>query len=442
MRTDRSTRTGGPARPPATLADALTAWVHAGLISTAQSEAITTYERATLRSRSVAPPPRRIPRVAEALGYLGGTLALGGLTLLAARFWSDLPTAGRLAAAGVVAVALLVAGAAVPGTADPAFVRLRQIVWLAASAATAVAMVVLVRDAFGVQRAETTLLLASVVVAVESGVLWWGRRPVQLFVLLAAGFAALGGAVAHLTGPGPVGLSLVAAGAVTVFVGLRRWLPTPAVVEAAGALGGLVGAVLVTNDWEAGGFVLLVGYGLALAALALVPGPAPRLSDQIVLGTIGAMTLLQGVPAAVAYFTPHAGAVTGLVVLGLGATLLFLGATGKVRVAAVVQSLGAGAVLAGPALAWDQWHGPAPVLGTATAAGLVALGLLPDRLLLSLIGSAGLLVYVPWIIGWYFPGQGRVPILTVVAGVIVLVVAVLLTRASGRPGHHLRTHGS
>lgn len=426
-----------------TLSDVLAGWVGAGLITPEQSDAIVAHERAASESRAAPRPPhRRVPGVAEALGYLGGTLALGGLVLLAARYWSDLPTAGRLLATGTAAAVLLGAGALVSGTADPALARLRQIVWLAATAATAVGSVVLVRDALGVERAATTVLVTSAAVAVESGLLWWGRRPVQLFVFLAGGIAGLGAAVAHVTAMGPVGLTVLAAGGVVLFVGLRHLLPTPIVVETAGALGGLVGTVLVTNAWEGAGFLLLVGYGLALTALALSPGPAWPRGDRLVLGIVGGITLLQGIPPTLGHFVPGAAAATGIVVLVLGSALLYLGASGRVRLAGAVEAGGAVVMLGGPALTWTQWHGVAPVLGAVVAVGLVALGLLPDRLVLSLLGSVGLLVYVPWTIGWYFPGQGRVPILTVAAGAIIIVAAVMLTRTGGRPGHRLGMHRS
>ncbi len=34
-----------------------------------------------------------------------------------------------------------------------------------------------------------------------------------------------------------------------------------------------------------------------------------------------------------------------------------------------------------------------------------------------MLGTLGLLVHVPWAIGRYFPGEGRVPLLIMVAGV-------------------------
>jgi hypothetical protein len=69
--------------------------------------------------------------------------------------------------------------------------------------------------------------------------------------------------------------------------------------------------------------------------------------------------------------------------------------------------------------------------------------MLRDRLLLSVLGSVGMLVNVPWIIVWFFPGEGRVPLLTLISGALILAVAVLLARQGGRhhrapaaPAHH------
>jgi len=70
--------------------------------------------------------------------------------------------------------------------------------------------------------------------------------------------------------------------------------------------------------------------------------------------------------------------------------------------------------------------------GKNASVGLVALGMLPGRVLMSVFGSVGLLVNVPWAISWFFPGEGRAPLLILVAGVLILLVAVLLTRMGGR----------
>jgi hypothetical protein len=62
--------------------------------------------------------------------------------------------------------------------------------------------------------------------------------------------------------------------------------------------------------------------------------------------------------------------------------------------------------------------------------GLVTKGMLRERVRLSVLGSAGLLINVPWIILWYFPGEGRVPLLTLVSEALILATAVLLTRGN------------
>jgi hypothetical protein len=53
--------------------------------------------------------------------------------------------------------------------------------------------------------------------------------------------------------------------------------------------------------------------------------------------------------------------------------------------------------------------------------------------MLSLFGSIGLLVNVPWAIARFFPGQGRAPLLIMVSGVLIVLIAVMMAR-SGRLG--------
>ncbi len=160
----------------------LARWVAAGLLSERQSAAIVAHEEAM--ARAVAPvsaPPsvpgrRRVPVVAEALGYLGGILAMVGLALVVAQYWPDMALAGRLALSGAGAIGFLVAGALVHEPSDPALARLRGFLWLLATAATGLFAGVLVADGFEAAGTETVVLACSGAVAFESGLLWCGAN--------------------------------------------------------------------------------------------------------------------------------------------------------------------------------------------------------------------------------------------------------------------------
>jgi len=433
------TRATGP-----DVAEELSRWVAAGLLSAEQSAAILAHERAAQALAATPPtaalpvppslpsPPRRIPAAAEALGYLGGMLAIIGIGLVVRQYWHDMTTAGRLALSGAGALALGVAGAMVHEHADPALARLRSFLWLASTAVTALFAGVLVADALG--GAPTTVVVACAgAVALESGLLWRGQElPLQELTLFGALVVFAGALVAEVASRGPVGLTVWAVGAVLVLLGLQRRVPLPLLAEVPGAVAVIVGAVLVATIWTAFGLLFALATATALMALAAVPGLASERADELVLAVIGGIALVGLVPSALGYFTPHAALATGLATWVVGAALILIGSRRLVRLPVVVEVIGGVTLLGGAALTGVQVHGFAPVFGIVTSVGLVALGMLPGQVLLSLLGSLGLLVFVPWTIGWFFPGKGRVPLLILVSGAMIIIVAVLLARMGGR----------
>jgi hypothetical protein len=149
------------------------------------------------------------------------------------------------------------------------------------------------------------------------------------------------------------------------------------------------------------------------------------------------LALLQAAPSALGWFSADAAGVTGVTTWTVGGLLVLFGARGHTRLPLQTELLGGAGVLGGAALTWSQWHGAAPLLGIATAIALVGFGTLPGHVLLSILGSVGLLVNVPWAIGWFFPGEGRAPLLIMVTGALIIAVAVLLTRMGGRLKHDL-----
>jgi hypothetical protein len=181
-----------------------------------------------------------------------------------------------------------------------------------------------------------------------------------------------------------------------------------------------------------------VATACSLIAVAIVPTIPSTRGDQLLVGVIGGLALLESTPSALGYFSQDAGVVTGLTVWTIGATLLLVGARRLVRLGLVVEVIGGLALVGGAALTGVQAPGFASIFGIVTAVGLVGLGMLPGQVLLSLFGAVGLLVNVPWAISWFFPGEGRAPLLIMVSGVLIVAIAVLLTRMGGRFRHELR----
>jgi hypothetical protein len=415
-------------------------WTAAGLLSVEQAAAIDAFETARIEREAateVAPP--RLPAVAEALGYLGGVLATVGLVLLVGRSWSDLATPARLALSGGGALALAGGGALVHAGTDAALTRLRQVMWLASTAAAALFAGVLANGGFGADSAEVITLAAASMVALESAVLWWGRAlPLQHLTLFGGTVVAIGALAAVLGGDGPLGLSVWAAGGALAVLGLRRRTPLHELTSLLGVVAMLVGSTITAGVWLGPGLLFAVATAAGLAAVATARRLPLTEVDQRVVGIPAAVSLLQVVPRTLGHFAFEAGVITGLAVWLAAGVLLYLATRDELRTPRTAEVLGGAGLIGGAALTGAQSQDFAPLFGLATAVALVALGALPGRIRLSVLGSLGLLINVLWEIGHFFPGEGRAPLLVLVAGALLLVLAVLLTR-SGRLGRELRS---
>lgn len=295
------------------LGEELARWTAAGLIDVEQAGRIEAAER----ERAVTLPRRRLPLVAEVLGYVGAVIAITAIVATVHQLWSHVPTAVVMATAGVIAVGLLLAGAALRTATDPAPARLRSVLWLL-STASAAAFVAMLTGSYlhlaGADRALTTSA-ASLVFAVP---LWWQNRSALQHL------AAFGTAVAVLVtgidridphaGTFPFGIAIwVLALAWGTAVSGGRLAPAPVGMLLSGA-GALVGAI-IAMDHSAG----------VLLAIATVGGlfACGVLMHQVPLIGIGAAGTLYVVPHAAARYLPGsvaaplAVAVVGLVLLGV-----------------------------------------------------------------------------------------------------------------------------
>ncbi len=422
-------------------------WVAAGLLSPEQADAIARHEQerrpsrpapatATTVSGPLAAAPtgrRRIPVVAEALGYIGGILGIVGLVLLVGRYWEDMGTGTRLGLAGAAAFALVFAGWVVHEAVDPAFARLRWTLWLASTVATGLFAFVLAEQALGIEPDGRVALIVAAAMGAESAVLWWNRpRPVQQITTLGGLAVATALLVDQFAGEIVTGAVVWMLGAAVLVLGLRRLTTLPIITLAAGAITTVVGTIFLASAREGVGLPLLCLDAAVLIALAVVSDTARDFDERIVLAIVGILALLQGVPQTIVWFSDQAGIATGLVVWAVGAALLTVAARRSIHAAIAIEVVGSVAMIGGAAITGTQSAGFATVFGISTAIGFVMLGMLPGRVLMSLFGSAGLLVFVPWTIAHYFPGQDRAPLLILVSGALLVAIAVLLTRQGKR----------
>lgn len=423
-------------------------WQAAGLLTSEQVSRIETFEHrrmvvTTAPTTPIAAPAaaasvhaqrsRRVPVVAEALGYLGGILGIVGLTLLVTKYWSDLSTPARIGLSAGAAVLLTAGGFLAREAADPALARLRWFVWFIASAATAVAAGVVAVDLGDATSPATTALACTGAAAVHSGLLWWWRdRPVQQFTALGTVLATVALATWQLAHDGVPGITLWAAGAVLVTVGLSHLTVRPTITVACGVIGAVGGGLLISSRWEGLGFATAAITALATLFLAETVHPIGRRVDHVVPLVLGAVAMVMVGPQTVVWFGDGAGLLTGATVWLLGAFVVAMAADHRVRNPHTVEIAGGLLIVAGAAVTGMQSVSFATVFGLVTAIALLALGTMPDRVLLSLAGSLGLLVNVPWAIDHFFPGEGRAPLLILVSGIVIVGVAVLLTRMGGR----------
>ena len=381
-----------------------------------------------------APPLHRsVPLFAEALGYIGGVLVVVALGVIVHEYWSDLGVAGRLAISAGAAGGLFGLGAILTVERDVALRRLRAFLWLASAAGTGLLAGVVVVDLIDSDSPRTITMVVAGAFALQCGLLWRNRfRPLQQ-AGFTIGFAVfLGAIIDQFSNDGVIGAALWLFGAALVMGGLRRAIIDPTIAEIAGAAIAYAGCAFIISGLMGFGEMIAVTTAWALVAPAVIRGITAERNEQILFGVIGAVALVMTVPGVIGYFAFEAGVITGVVVWLVGAAMITAGVRNMVRVPLLAQILGAAALIIGAAVCGAQSAGFAPIFGLLTAIGLIALGTREGMAIMSLFGSAALLINVPWLISHFFPGRGRAPFLILVSGLLIMGVAVLLARSGGR----------
>jgi hypothetical protein len=298
---------------PGALQEQLARWTAAGLIDLNQAARIDAAER----ERAATLPPRRLPLVAEVLGYVGAVIAITAIVLTVHQIWKHVPAVAELTTAGVIAVGLLLAGGAVRTDTDPALARLRSVLWLLSTAAAA-AFVAVLTDQY-IRLSDTAGALTTAAAALVYAVpLWWrNRSTLQHLAVFGAAVAVLETGIDSIdphAGPLQFGIALwliAVAWGVAVARGLLGPAPIGMLLSGAGALAGAVTAM----DHPAG-VVLAIATVAGLFAAGVLMHQVP----MIAIAAVGTIYVVPDVasrylPGSVA--APLAVAVVGLALLGV-----------------------------------------------------------------------------------------------------------------------------
>lgn len=417
------------------IASLLQRWTAAGVLSAENATSIRDFERRVAREGAVSSsvPTRRFPAVAEALGYLGGVLGIVGVITLVSNFWSDWPSGLRLATTGGATLLAVAAGRFVRESEDQAFARMRWFLWTVATPAIGLFAYVLARDLLDWERGSQYWLMIALATGCLNGMLWAGRfRPIQEALTFIGLMVAIGTATGDASEISWAGVAVWASGIVLVSITLWRTFTTPVIPMAIGAGSIIVGGYLTVSDWEGLGFLFVALSASALVGLATVNSSPLPSQFRVLFGVVGCIGLVQSVPGVLVYYAQDAGVMTGCAVWVIGVLLFLFTRIRLVRAPVVFQIVGGVSLLVGPAITGTQSLAVATISGLLVAVGLIAVGITPGRVLMSMFGLVGLLVYVPWTIAHFFPGKGRVPLLITVSGLLIVIIAVVLARTSGR----------
>ncbi len=289
------------------LSEQLSRWVEAGLITKDQASRIRVHEQERAK-----PDERRTPLIVEALGYIGGALAVIAVIILAQEFWADLELWGKLALLGMVSLGLLIAGWVLRDSKLEAVRRLAGFLWLFAAVGTAFTFGILSADGFDAEP-ETAILFGASAAALLGVVLWRLRAESLQQLAFFASMVAAGTAAVGTFGWPEEMFGLVVWGAGTAWL-LLTWgtvIRPETTGYALGAATSLVGMQMLTGFADAGWPALL---GVAMAGALIAASVTLR---QIVLLGIGAVGIFVFVPQVVfQYFGDSLGAPVALLISG------------------------------------------------------------------------------------------------------------------------------
>ncbi len=365
---------------------------------------------------------RRAAAVAESLGYLGGSLGILGLVLLAVRSWSDFGLATRLTLSGGAALVFGASGAVANASTSAASSRLRQYLWFAATASFGVVAATFGTQWLNADEDPRRILVVAGSVFVASAVMWWWRAGLlQHVTALAGALVAVGAGSKEMWGTTTAGLAVWAMAGIVALVAALVPVPWRWLTAGIGAIGAIGGALYGATESTAVGLVTAVATSAVLVVAANYLDGMSDSDVRLTLAIVGVVGLFQSAPPAIDHFTDQAGLNTGLVVGLVGITTLVAAMSDLMVLGRVTAAVGGSIMLIGCAIAGTESPDFATVVGSLLAVFLVGVGLTPTYRSTAFVGIAGLLVFLPWAVVNFFPGDDGVPLAIVVAGALVTV---------------------
>jgi hypothetical protein len=254
-----------------------------------------------------------VPIVVEALGYVGGALAVVAGFIATADLWRDMSRGMLEGFAAAGCLVLLAGGAALRSADDPAFGRLRSVLWLL-SAACLAAFAGLLGDDHSNDDAKLVMVVALIAAGYLLVLHLWHRSlllVIALFVALAVAAGAFSLATSSDDEAWKVGLAVWLLSVVWVAGAGHVEALTPVDGVLLGGVGGaFVGAqLMMTRD---------LGHLVAIATVAavIVAGTLLRRTWMLALGTLGVLVV---VPQTATEFLPDSvGAPVAVFVVGAG----------------------------------------------------------------------------------------------------------------------------
>lgn len=305
--------------------DHLEEWVRAELITPEQATAIREHELTRLRE---ARPPGLF-RLAEAFGYLGGTLTVLVVLLIFEDFWELLEPGIKVSLLGVTSVVLLGGGIWLRRRESEWADRLVGFLWLGSAAAVSIGVAAVFDDMLGADR-HTTWLAAGVATALYAAPLWRIRPGALQQLALFAGVAmALVSGLGQVGRVGDEGLALFlwvlgVSWAMLAWAGLT---PPTRTGYALGGLTALLGAQALAFQGWGFGPRLYEAWGLALgvATSAGLMAASVAVGAPVLLGLGMAGVLAFGAQIAFLYYLQSVGMLLVLLTAGVVLVALSIG---------------------------------------------------------------------------------------------------------------------